>query len=137
MSARQAVALASLTTAAARVRQIGADLVDNPDDEMLTAEQDLALRILERAQRECRLAGVESIDPYYADELVATEADPVAVEPEPEPGHAEPAPAWTVCGTCRGLGRLIVADLTQQLRAQGHPFTVTGPCPRCAGGGGS
>lgn len=80
------------------------------------------------------------------DPLPAVDSDPTPAHGTERPAEAERPPAahtapdpiaWQACGLCRGAGQLVVSDLTRQLRDQGQPFTVFGPCPRCGGGGGS
>lgn len=56
------------------------------------------------------------------------------VEADPDPLAG--LPRWHPCGRCGGRGELVVRELTEQLRRQGQPFTVVGPCPACGGAGG-
>jgi hypothetical protein len=123
------------------------------DGEPLTAEQAEALAVLTNAASRARYVTrtAAGLDPLP--DVVTPPADTIAdSDPTPphgitrpteqaEPGNdeipADPGEFWAPCGLCRGSGRLVVADLTAQLRAQGHPFTVVAPCPRCSGGGGS
>jgi len=56
-----------------------------------------------------------------------------AAEPEPEPVNRR---QFVPCRSCHGLGSVVLRDMTAELRRQGYPYTVTGPCAGCLGAGG-
>jgi hypothetical protein len=103
-------------------------------------------------------AGAELSDwgPRAAADYAARHADDFADDPpEPEPvnvygnpatSNAHPGITATVAGVdprrfipceqCHGAGSVVVRDATAELRRQGYPYTVTGTCGACLGGGG-
>jgi len=80
-------------------------------------------------------AGNDAVARVHAAGHAAANTD----NPDLSPEHGAPVVntrQFVACRSCHGLGSVVVREMTAELRRQGYPYTVTGPCAGCLGAGG-